>query len=137
MKTVVFVGSNPSEASTTNTAFEPGTKSLNTLLKWVNEANIHGTGIHKYHANLFNGKTPGNRPLNKQETEEGLKQLEAKLYLLNTTHVVALGKTVTNALTKAGIPHLAMPHPSGLNRKLNDPSYVKSVIESLRKYVHE
>ncbi len=132
MTHVVFVGSNPSEKSTTNTAFEPGTKSMDTLLEWVQKAGL--TDTPKSHGNISSIKTPGNRPLNKKEIEEGIKQLLISLQVKRATHVVALGKTAAGALAKYGIPHLEMPHPSGLNRKLNDPKYVEYCLDRLRSY---
>lgn len=49
--------------------------------------------------------------------------------------IVALGKTAERALQMLGIEHFAMPHPSGLNRKLNDPEYVAEKINGLREYL--
>ena len=49
--------------------------------------------------------------------------------------VVALGNVPSRALTKLGIPHFTLPHPSFRNRKLNDPDYEKQVLEECRAYI--
>jgi uracil-DNA glycosylase family 4 len=133
VKKVLFVGTNPSEKSKTNTAFEPGTKSMNTLLGWVEQAGISETGT-KYWGNIYNQKTPNNRPLTKAEIKEGVQQLQGKIDWLQPTHIVALGQTASKALALYGIKHLELPHPSGLNRKLNDPKYVEETIQKLKEY---
>lgn len=38
--------------------------------------------------------------------------------------VIALGSAVSRRLSALGIGHFMLPHPSGLNRKLNDPKFV-------------
>lgn len=133
MRRVAFVGSNPSEKSKTNTAFEPGTKSMETLLDWCDRANLQSG--EKSHANVSNIKTPGNRPLTRQEIDEGMGQLKERINAGQYTHIVALGKTAAKALTDHEIPHFEMPHPSGLNRKLNDTTYVEQCLDRLRSYV--
>lgn len=133
MRRVAFVGSNPSEKSKTNTAFEPGTKSMTTLIEWCDK--VHLQSGEKFHANVSEIKTPGNRPLTKSEIDEGMGKLKARINSGMYTHIVALGKTAANALSEYKIPHLDMPHPSGLNRKLNDSKYVEYCIDRLRSYV--
>jgi hypothetical protein len=51
--------------------------------------------------------------------------------------VVALGQVPARALHSIGKAHYALPHPSGLNRKLNDAAFVRESIEGLRAYLHE
>lgn len=49
--------------------------------------------------------------------------------------VIALGGFASRALTRAGVDHYTLPHPSPLNRKLNDREYEKRVIEECRKWL--
>lgn len=42
--------------------------------------------------------------------------------------VIALGNFASKALKRSGISHYAMPHPSPLNRKLNDKEFEKKCI---------
>lgn len=50
--------------------------------------------------------------------------------------VIALGGFPSRALNKLGIDHFVMPHPSGLNRKLNDPAYEKQALEECSEYIN-
>jgi hypothetical protein len=51
--------------------------------------------------------------------------------------VISLGNFPSRALNKLGIEHFVMPHPSGLNRKLNDKHYELSMLEHLKEYLNE
>lgn len=50
--------------------------------------------------------------------------------------VVALGNFPSAALSRCGIDHFTLPHPSGLNRKLNDKLYELEQLDLCRKYIH-
>lgn len=49
--------------------------------------------------------------------------------------VIALGGFASRALSMSGIQHYTLPHPSPLNRKLNDKEYEKQVIEECREWL--
>jgi len=49
--------------------------------------------------------------------------------------VVALGEFASDALSKIGIDHFKLPHPSGLNRQLNDKAFVDKVLYECKKYM--
>ncbi|NDF34210.1 MAG: hypothetical protein EB157_06590 [Euryarchaeota archaeon] len=53
------------------------------------------------------------------------------------SRVLALGNFASSALRRLSIPHFQLPHPSPLNRKLNDPSYEKTVLRECYNYLHE
>ena len=55
--------------------------------------------------------------------------------VLGYNRVVALGGFPSRALSKLEVEHFVMPHPSRLNRKLNDAEYERYMIEECRKYV--
>ena len=130
MSGIIFIGSNPSQASQSTCAFDLDTKSWATLCSWIDAASIYVASFD----NVSNIKTPGNRPLNAREIHEGMRNLMKTLAYHKPQHIVAVGKTAHKALTKYEVPHLEIPHPSGLNRKLNDPKYVESQIDKLRSY---
>jgi len=48
--------------------------------------------------------------------------------------VIALGNIASEALTKIGVKHFKLPHPSGLNRKLNDKNYINKVLKECKEY---
>jgi hypothetical protein len=49
--------------------------------------------------------------------------------------VIALGNFPSRALRDLHISHFVLPHPSGLNRKLNDKSYEDRVIGECIEYI--
>ena len=49
--------------------------------------------------------------------------------------VIALGGFPSRALDKIGVDHFMLPHPSGLNRKLNDKEYEKRILEECDAYI--
>ena len=50
--------------------------------------------------------------------------------------VVALGGFPSRALTELGIDHHVLPHPSGLNRNLNDKDYEKAQVKKCKEYIY-
>ena len=48
---------------------------------------------------------------------------------------VALGNNAAKFLTKHGIPHFKLPHPSGLNRQINDKSFVAKKLLECKKWL--
>lgn len=127
---ILFVGSNPSNASTTNIAFHAQTKSSKILTGWSKDL----PGI-KVHINVLNEKTDNNRPLNNKEIKLNLERLAIDIKCSGATKIVALGKTAAKALSMMGVPHYEMPHPSGRNRKLNDANYVAAKVKGLTDYI--
>mgnify|MGYP001199403355 FL=1 len=49
--------------------------------------------------------------------------------------ILALGGFVSKVLQRAHIDHITLPHPSPLNRNLNDKKYEKSMLEDLRNNI--
>jgi hypothetical protein len=49
--------------------------------------------------------------------------------------VIALGGFASRALSRAGVKHYILPHPSPLNRNLNNRDYEKRVIEECRSWL--
>lgn len=132
--TVVFVGSNPSQKGQTNTPWWHNVKSTKILLNWIEE--IDATDLYDAaFLNVSNEITPNNRPLTKIEVMKSLAGLHYRLACADGTKVVALGKTAEFALTLLGVDHYAMPHPSGLNRQLNDKAFVAEKIKGLSDYL--
>lgn len=127
MATILFVGSNPAMASTTNEAFHGSTRSSQILAQWTKD--IQGT---KAYTNVVNERTDNNRPLKTSEIKANLSRLA--IDVVKADKVIALGKTAATALTMLGAKFYEMPHPSGRNRLLNDPAYVAQKIKGLVDY---
>jgi len=51
--------------------------------------------------------------------------------------IIALGGFVSTALDKANISHFKMPHPSPLNRLLNDKAFEKTIVKHCKDYIYE
>ena len=51
----------------------------------------------------------------------------------NSYPVIALGNNASKALLD--IPHFKLPHPSSLNRKMNDKEFVKSELERCKQWL--
>jgi len=51
--------------------------------------------------------------------------------------ILALGSFVSEALDKIEVPHFKLPHPSPLNRQLNDKSFEDSMLVECAKYLGE
>ena len=50
--------------------------------------------------------------------------------------VVALGNFAAEALMKAGIDHFKLPHPSPLNRQINDEAFIKKCLDECSQYLN-
>lgn len=126
---ILFVGSNPAVASSTDEAFAADTASGRILRGWTE--GIDGVLLYE---NIVSQKTENNRPLKRYEMDEGMASLLERINGINPDRIVALGKNATYVLEKLKLEFLEMPHPSGLNRKLNDTTYANRKICELRQY---
>ena len=83
-----------------------GGSSLKTLNKWIEKEHYSFTNVC-----ITRGKVIPD--LSRLCTE-----------LRNYDKIVALGNVASNALNKIDLKHFKMPHPSGLNRQLNDKEFI-------------
>lgn len=71
--------------------------------------------------------------------EPGPVNKDSKIVSLNEVRcyniIIGLGNHVSSVLEKEGIEHFKIPHPSPLNRKLNDRNYEKQVLEHCKEYL--
>jgi G:T/U-mismatch repair DNA glycosylase len=51
--------------------------------------------------------------------------------------VVALGNFASKVLQKINVNHFTLPHPSGLNRKLNDRRYELEQLVKCKEYIYD
>ena len=129
LKKIILLGSNPGNASPDTTAFHPDTRSRKILDQWF--LNIHADISF---ANVRDQRTPNNRPLRVSEIRACLPWVRRKTDGFDK--VVALGKTASKALELLGdVEFVEMPHPSGMNRLLNDADYVAKKVKELEEYV--
>jgi uracil-DNA glycosylase len=128
----LLVGSNPSQKSATCDAFSTDTKSGRLLREWV--SNIDATFVFENVAPL---KTKDNRPLSREEKAHAMASLRVRIAQIDPDRVVALGKTASQVLKKAGLSCFEMEHPSGLNRNLNQKDYVAKKLADLKIYCEQ
>ena len=91
---------------------------------------MDSVGIDKYDwTNLVDYKAPKLK-LSEVNEEEFAKKIKGY------SHIIALGNLPSTYLFKKRIPHLKVPHPSGLNRIWNDKSVEPQVIEKIRGFTN-
>lgn len=130
---IIFLGSNPSQRSISIKPFWRDTKSMQVISNWLDMLNLGEEEI--YFMNVSDTTTPNNRPLKISEIKASLPMLSNKINDVIPEKIIALGKTAEKALTLLRIPHFAMPHPSGLNRQLNNKEFIEEKIKSLQEYL--
>lgn len=91
------------------------------LHKWMDQCNISFYGF----TNLCS------------EPKAKLKEEDIFLVGLADHKIIALGGFVSKYLTKIGVDHFAAPHPSPLNRNLNNKSFENKIIKNLRVYIQD
>lgn len=112
---IAFIGDKPSKSNTSEYIPFVGAKCFPKLISWIKELNPDYYIV-----------------LNSINVSDHIRILALK----NTDFkFVALGKNAATWLKTYNIDHFEMPHPSGLNRKLNDEKYVKKTLEECYFYL--
>lgn len=126
---ILFIGSNPSQKAASNYAFSTDTASGRLLQTW-----IEGIQGEFFYDNIVSQKTENNRPLRQNEIGHASVPLLNRIKEINPDRIVALGKSAASALLTLKVNFFEMPHPSGLNRLLNDKDYTSRKIQELKEY---
>ena len=108
---------NPSEKITTTG------RTFDRLNDWVERL-----GIEEYffvNASANTGKI--------KQSDVDLDNLSRACY---NARVIALGNFASEALTKIGVEHFKLPHPSPLNRQINDKSYISDQLSKCKDYIN-
>lgn len=128
-KRIAIVGLNPSSKNTDpNTPFA-GTMSEKRLQSW-----IEYLGLKDYFLMNLSNRVESDSRLASVSDEE-LEQ--ARQNLRSFRHIIALGSKVSQNLRKLNVPHWRLPHPSGRNRLLNDPKYVRMELDKCKQNLKE
>lgn len=122
---VLLLGQNPACASPTpESAFE-NTRSGKLLCEWCKVLGDHDYVLR----NTVLYQTVRNRTPRLSEVD--IDDLRLRIALCQADVIVAVGALAHSALLSANIDHHRLPHPSGLNRQLNDPMYVAEQLTEL------
>jgi len=117
---ILIVGINPSDRKNIEK-----NSTLHRLERWMNQLEV---GTYSF-VNIIS--EPGD--YNKQDIDyDRIKDLSEY-----HNKILALGNFVSEALNKVGIGHYKLPHPSPLNRKLNDKEFESKVLIECGKYLGE
>lgn len=127
--TILFIGSNPSQRASSTEAFASDTASGRILRSWIE--GIEGNIVFD---NIVSRVTKNNRPLHPNEISRASAPLLERINRIRPDRLIALGKSAAQALSKLKLDFLELPHPSGLNRKLNDKDYVAQQVAALKAY---
>jgi hypothetical protein len=114
---VIFVGQNPGQ---------PGTRKSPSILRLDEWVRRMGLGFYSF-INVI--PTPGKVGMKMVEWEfvrEACERYPA---------VIAVGAFPSKVLQRLGINHFRLPHPSGLNRFLNDKIMVSVLVSDCRSYI--
>lgn len=117
MTKVVFVGDEPSASNVDPSIAFVGAKSFKTLVKWIKF-------IDPDYYICLNSHTEG--------CIQAIKVLHENGFI-----IVALGKKASERLDSFWNFHFVLPHPSGLNRKLNDKEYVDKCLSNIKRWINE
>lgn len=103
-----------------------GNPSANRLDKWIDHLDVRSD--HLFH-NIIEHHIP--------EPKMQDVNLERVIGYAQCAHrVIALGSFVSSILTKLGIEHFKMPHPSPRNRQFNDPEFEPMMLKKLGEYIN-
>lgn len=114
---VLFVGDSPSKANTNPIMAFIGSRSGKTLEAWTERL---GLKLGEYM--MIN------------RTDEFFADC-ARSFYKSSRPVISLGVKADVALSKANVPHFSLPHPSGLNRKLNDKKTLGLTLSRCRRHI--
>lgn len=112
---VLFVGDKPSRYNTNPKVAFKGARCEKRLLEWL-------TRMYIEDYKLIN------------RVDDNAHKIIAD-FVWHNRPIVALGKNASHELKCNGVSHYALPHPSGLNRQLNNKDYIDTELLKCGKYI--
>lgn len=133
-KNILFIGPSPSlKNKDLNIPFS-GTRSAKILMEWINEMNLFQHKLYFYNISSL----PGRTKFNMVEKENLYYTLGRHMNRGFDFKIIALGNIVEKELTlHSKVDNFKLPHPSGLNRKLNDKEFIKEQLKLCKNYLEE
>lgn len=118
---ILIVGHSPSPSSTRR----KGNPTLERLNRWLDACDVD---IYSF-TNLCASSATSLK--NGQICETMLKEIFSEY-----NKIITLGNEVKHYVSKMGFEIYPLPHPSPLNRNLNDKKYETDVIKGLQSFIH-
>lgn len=123
MKYVIFVGDGPSTSNVDPKVPFVGTKSYKTLLDWIYQMDIDVTGVFLCNrTDLYS-------------CDEKYFFWDGRIEFSKRYPIVTLGNEADKFFE--GTPHFKLPHPSGLNRKLNDKKWLDTQLKACKDWLSD
>ena len=113
---ILVLGLNPS-------AKHSSSKSLETLWKWLDFLEVKYVSFDNIYPKY--GKVIQN-----QIDKRYIREISSE-----SDRIIALGQTVSSTLSSMGIDHFRLPHPSGLNRQLNNKKFLNQKLSRCLLYL--
>ena len=127
---ILFVASNPSKLNTDPKIAMVGSKSEKTFNGWAEYLSPQKDYV------VIN---TCDKVLNDKETikmeDYDFERLKTWTQDKHVTKIVALGNVAATALKAIGVDHYKLPHPSPLNRFLNNTVQVEAVLEDCKQWL--
>ena len=124
---ILIVGQNPSSKNTDVEVPFEGTASGRRLKKWLKELGLEGADITFKNASYVVDRAPK------------ASEIRSDIPWFCFHARIALGEQASRALLSSGCPYngyFRLPHPSGLNRKLNNKEELANQIHLCREYLN-
>ena len=117
---IIFVGDKASAKNLSSDIPFVGTKSYRTLLEWICDMNLSLNDVHLCNkGDIKEYKWGGEYYIGCHLLD--ILPLEDK--------IVVLGNEAEKRIKKTGLDYFKLPHPSGLNHKLNDKKWLKKELK--------
>jgi uracil-DNA glycosylase len=116
---IIFVGDKPSKRNLNQNIPFVGTRSYATLLSWIAKMDVSIQNIK-----IIN-------------STDNLAEIDVKSYSVSGGAVIALGQNAEDYIKQIGITdYFRLPHPSGLNRQINDKTHLRNMLYECKKYIY-
>lgn len=114
-KKVIFVGDRPSRLNESPDVAFVGASCYPRLIQWISKLEL------------------SNYELLNSHTSQQIQKVEK--YYKEGHKIIALGLAAATRLKKNSIEHFKLPHPSGLNRQINNQNYIDEVLADAYLYI--
>lgn len=129
---IIFVGDKPSKKNINPEIPFVGTKSYKRLLEWIGKLDIDISEtliVNRSGVEPYSFSTP-------EDLHILFRGYSSQTDYCPGDKIIALGREAAKLLESNHIPYFEMPHPSGLNRKLNDKKWLKAELNRCKEWLN-